>query len=143
MNEDNQKLPGAITATMIAPCGMNCTLCIGHLRQRKPCPGCHGEDAQKPGHCVTCRIVHCEELAKTDSAFCYACNSFPCPRLKRLDKRYRTKYGMSMLENLRQIEQAGLEAFLANERVRWACPECGNLICVHREECMACGRARG
>ena len=132
-----------MTAAMIAPCGMNCALCIGHLRERKPCAGCHGDDADKPGHCVTCRIVHCEELAKVDLPFCYACGSFPCTRLKRLDKRYRTKYGMSMLENLAFIEAQGLEAFVRNERLRWACPECGSLICVHRETCMACGRTRG
>ena len=134
--------PDSITGAMIAPCGMNCALCIGHLRERKPCAGCHGDDAHKPGHCVTCRIAHCEELAAADSAFCSACKSFPCARLKRLDKRYVAKYGMSMLENLAFIEAQGLEAFVTSERIRWACPECGSLICVHREDCMVCGRAR-
>lgn len=143
MNANRQKEPDSITAAMIAPCGMDCALCIGHLRERKPCAGCHGDDAHKPGHCVTCRIVHCEERAKVDSAFCYACGSFPCARMKQLDRRYRMKYGMSMLENLAFIESQGLEAFVENERLRWACPECGSLICVHREACMACGRARG
>ena len=134
--------PDSITGAMIAACGMNCALCIGHLRERKPCAGCHGDDAHKPGHCVTCHIAHCEELAAADSAFCSACKSFPCARLKRLDKRYVAKYGMSMLENLAFIEAQGLEAFVTSERIRWACPECGSLICVHREDCMVCGRAR-
>jgi hypothetical protein len=29
---------------MIAPCGMNCGLCIGHLREKKPCGGCFRKD---------------------------------------------------------------------------------------------------
>jgi predicted RNA-binding Zn-ribbon protein involved in translation (DUF1610 family) len=28
---------------------------------------------------------------------------------------------------------------VANEKVRWACPECGGTICVHRQVCYGCG----
>ena len=35
--------------------------------------------------------------------YCYECDGFPCARVKRLDKRYRTKYEMSMIENLEYI----------------------------------------
>ena len=40
--------------------------------------------------------------------FCFDCDKFPCDRLKRLDKRYREKYGMSEIENLNKIREIGL-----------------------------------
>ena len=67
---------------------------------------------------------------------------FPCARLRQLDKRYRTKYGMSMTENLLRIQEIGLEAFVAAEKLKWACPECGSLLCVHLPDCGVCGRSR-
>ena len=130
------------TAALIAPCGMNCGLCIGHLRERNRCPGCHGDDADKPKHCVVCRIRNCDGLGDEEQGFCFACATFPCARLRRLDKRYRTKYGMSMIENLESIRRFGLAEFVAREKERWACPECGSELCVHRDSCMACGHVR-
>jgi len=83
-------------------------------------------------------MVNCEYLAQTESGFCYDCEKYPCTRLKRLDKRYSTKYGMSMLENLNYIKKSGLESFLKNEEVRWTCKVCGSGLCVHRDFCLNC-----
>ena len=132
----------AIEASMIAPCGMNCALCSGFVRGRKPCPGCNGDDTFKPAYCVTCRIRHCTGHTGHETAFCHECETFPCARLKQLDKRYRTKYGMSMLENLAFIREQGIEAFVAREKVKWKCPDCGGVISVHKKECVYCGRLK-
>lgn len=124
---------------LIAPCGMNCGICIGHLREKKPCGGCFKkEDKNKPNQCRSCVIVNCELLAKTESDFCYDCEKYPCDRLKKLDKRYRTKYGMSMIENLAYIQNNSLEDFLRNEEIRWTCTECGFGLSVHRDICLNC-----
>jgi len=124
---------------MIAPCGMNCGLCIGHLRKRKPCRGCLGNnDINKPDGCKSCIVVACELLAKTESGFCYECPKYPCRRLKTLDKRYSTKYGMSMFENLTFIKENGLENFLKSEEEKWTCPNCGSGLSVHRDNCLIC-----
>lgn len=124
---------------LIAPCGMNCGLCIGHLREKKPCGGCFAKnDKNKPKNCRSCSIVNCESLKKTASGFCYECPSFPCNRLKNLDKRYRTNYGMSMLKNLDFIDKYGLDKFLLNEEKRWTCKTCGQGLCVHRKYCLNC-----
>jgi len=45
-------------------------------------------------------------------------------------------------ENLLHIEESGLEAFVASERLRWACPGCGSLRCVHLQDCGVCGHPR-
>ena len=126
-------------AGMIAPCGMNCGICIGHLREKRPCGGCFRmDDPNKPAQCRSCNIANCEFLARTDSGFCYDCEKYPCSRLQRLDKRYRTNYGMSMVENLNFVQENGMEAFLVNEETRWKCKVCGSGLCVHRDFCLNC-----
>lgn len=128
---------------MIAACGMNCGICIGHLRDKKPCGGCYKiDDLNKPNSCRSCKIVNCESLAETQSGFCYDCNKYPCARLKQLDKRYRTNYGMSMIENLEFIKSYGLEMFKQKEKVRWTCKTCGSQLCVHRNQCLKCNTER-
>lgn len=129
----------SIKTNLIAPCGMNCGICIGHLRDKRKCPGCNIESKNKPPHCNNCSIAKCEYLLKSKSKYCFGCGKFPCKRLKDLDKRYRTKYGMSMIDNLNSIKEIGIRRFVKNESARWTCPECGNLLCVHRTNCIYCG----
>lgn len=127
------------SAGLIAPCGMNCALCIGYQRKKKPCAGCNLENTNKPKHCIQCHIKTCNLLEQTSSGFCYDCTKYPCTRLKQLDKRYRTKYRMIMLENLDFIKSQGMNAFLEQETRRWSCLDCGQLASVHRENCQHCG----
>jgi len=124
--------------SMMAPCGMNCALCYAYQRDKNKCDGCWGAYEQKPNSCRKCSITNCEHLARTESKFCYDCEKFPCKRLKQLDKRYRTKYHMSMLENLANIKIHGLEIFVEMEHERWKCEQCGGVICVHRQYCLNC-----
>jgi hypothetical protein len=126
----------------IAPCGMNCLLCLAYRRSKDKCPGCRGPDNSKAKYCVSCRIKNCPALAGSGEDFCYACPKYPCARLKQLDRRYRTKYGMSMLENLNLIREKGSAAFLTAEAEKWRCG-CGALLCVHRAACLNCGAANG
>lgn len=123
----------------IAPCGMNCRLCIAYIREKNRCPGCNSEPGTKMASCEQCSIKNCPTIRDNDSGFCYECETFPCRRMKQLDKRYRTKYRMSMIENLKWIEEHGLEDFLKREGVRWECGTCGEIVSAHRTECPNCG----
>ena len=124
---------------LIAPCGMNCGLCIGYLRGKRPCGGCFKlDDENKPKVCRSCKIVNCNLLAETKSGFCYDCAKYPCARLKNLDNRYRKNYGMSMIENLAFIKNHGLEKFLKSEEDKWKCKVCGSGLSVHRKFCLNC-----
>src|SRR5574341_727420 len=127
-------------ASLIAPCGMNCRLCRAYVREKKACPGCSGNNRFKSKSCAQCRIKNCGILRAGEFKFCFSCGEYPCDRLRHLDKRYRTKYGMSMLENLENIKSLGIRSFVNRERERWACPKCGELLCVHKEYCLSCGR---
>jgi len=81
----------------------------------------------------------CDLLGKGLVRFCYDCRDFPCRWLKTLDKRYRTFYHMSMIENLEFIKTCGIDKFLEKEAVKWHCPECGGVISCHNGICYSCG----
>lgn len=129
---------------LIAPCGMNCALCVSYQFMEKDlnkqgfhrtyCPGCIPR-----GKNCTFMKSHCELLGKGLVRFCFECEKFPCERLKALDKRYRTKYHMSMIENLKSIKEYGIEPFLKQEDAKWRCSECGGAICCHNGLCLNCG----
>jgi len=57
------------------------------------------------------------ELSVVEDKFCFECKKFPCDRLKHLDKRYRTKYHMRMIENLEILKKLGLKQFIQNEQL--------------------------
>lgn len=128
---------------LIAPCGMNCGLCIAYQSQlhdlkkqgfhRQYCPGCipRGKNCLHMGD-------KCEQLRDGSVRFCFECTDFPCQRLKMLDKRYRTKYHMSMIENLRSIQENGIDTFMSEQKKRWKCEKCGGEICCHNGLCLAC-----
>ncbi len=124
---------------LVAPCGMNCGICKYYYRRENTCPGCRGPDENKSRYCIECIIVNCTEIKNTKSGFCYECADIPCKRLKNLDKRYSTKYHMSMLENLHFMKENGIEKFLEKENEKWNCPKCGRIVTCHGGMCLSCG----
>ena len=123
---------------------MNCAVCSAYLAMK--------HDLKKQGimrtYCAGCRPrgkncafmkKSCELLGEGKVKYCYECIDFPCRRLKVLDKRYRTNYHMSEIENLEYIKAHGMAAFLKREGEKWKCPECGGVICCHDGICFACG----
>lgn len=143
MTATNHKKTKKIASNLIAPCGMNCRLCLGYIREKNTCPGCRmidNQDSQKSKYRNRCRIRNCEQITRGKIKYCSErCNKYPCARLKQLDKRYRTKYGMSMIDNLQIIHESGIRHFIRKEKEKWICPECGEIICVHRPTCLSCG----
>jgi hypothetical protein len=128
---------------LIAPCGMNCAICIGYIRDKNKCPGCRKIDAYEFSYGRKCIIRNCLILKQNKMKFCSnKCQKYPCLRLKNLDKRYKNKYGMSMIENLENIDKDGIRKFIKNEKVKWQCSSCKEIICVHRYNCLKCGQNR-
>jgi predicted RNA-binding Zn-ribbon protein involved in translation (DUF1610 family) len=125
--------------SQLAPCGINCGTCRAHLRDKNKCSGCMASEGTIMGYCERCSIRNCELLEKTKSKFCYECSKFPCQRLKQIDKRYQTKYRISLIQNLKTISSSGIEAYLVNENARWTCPKCGAVLSVHHQNCLKCG----
>ncbi|MFH0993128.1 MAG: DUF3795 domain-containing protein [bacterium] len=128
---------------LIAPCGMNCNVCISyqakHLNlneqgfSKSYCPGCR----PRGKNCAFLK-KHCPTIGQGLVRFCFECGEFPCERLKGLDQRYRGKYHLSMIDNLRFIQDQGMEKFLEKEAAKWRCPTCGDVICCHNGLCLRC-----
>ena len=121
---------------LIAPCGMNCGVCTSYLAMmrdlknkgfgKKYCAGC----LPRGKNCVFMK-KQCSLLGNGLVRFCYECSDYPCRRLKTMDKRYREKYHMSMIENLDLIKSDGIERLLEREVTKWRCLKCGGTICCH------------
>ena len=129
---------------LIAPCGMNCGICSGYLAYghdiknkgiRMPyCSGCRPRDKK-------CAFLkkRCDLLLNKEVKYCYECIKFPCENLLHIDKRYKTFFRMSMIENLEFIKNNGIEEFFEKEEEKWNCPKCGDVICCHNSICFNCG----
>jgi hypothetical protein len=128
---------------LIAPCGMNCGICSGYLSLK--------HDLKSKGirmpYCVGCRPRNkkcaflkkrCDLLLNGSVKYCYECKDFPCDRLQRIDKRYRTYFRMSMIDNLEFIKNSGVSKFINAEKKKWKCSKCGEIICCHNGLCFNC-----
>ena len=134
----------SLTADLIAPCGMNCALCASNLALKNDlknkgvkmpyCTGCRARNKK-------CAFIkkRCSKVLNGEVNYCYECTSFPCDNLKKLDKRYKEQYKMSMIENLRFIKEHGMQSFLAEQAKQWKCPNCGELVSCHNGVCFNCG----
>ena len=129
----------AMQTKLLAPCGINCFVCRAYLREKNRCPGCRIDSSAKNKSCLRCKIKNCAQLK---SRFCFSCKDFPCFLIKRLDKRYRTRYELSVICNQLAIKKAGIMKFLKGETVKWGCPKCGKTLCMHNKDCLFCGEKR-
>jgi hypothetical protein len=127
-------------ATLIAPCGINCRLCRAYVRNKKECPGCRGDDSFKSKTRAACAIENCEKLIEGDFKYCFSCDDFPCARLRHLERRYTSNYGVSVLNNLMEIQEKGISSFVKSENKKWICSKCGEVICMHKGQCISCGQ---
>jgi len=131
------------TEQMIAPCGLNCSLCKEALKAENPCQGCNGDSSVKPEYCsLRCKIIICSMRESLAGEFCDKCPSYPCEHILEREHRYAAAYAMveSPIQNLKRIREEGMEQFLSSEREAWSCTACGGIICVHTGVCSQCGR---
>ena len=129
---------------LIAPCGMNCRVCSSYLASKFDLKN----KGVRMSYCIGCRPREkncaflkkkCNLLLDKKVNYCHECKDFPCDRLKRIDRRYRTYFRMSMIENLEFLKKNGVQAFLEREKMKWRCPTCGGTICCHNGICFECG----
>lgn len=135
---ETMKITTELPPTMLAPCGITCAVCYVYLKKKKPCLGCHGQDASKPEHCRKCKIKDCAAGQGID--FCFECPDFPCATIKRLDKSYRQRYEVSLIENAMRLKTVGAKRHLIEEKEKWICSHCGGIISLHDRICSECGK---
>ena len=122
---------------------MNCNVCAAYLATTHDmrskgfhmmyCIGCRPRD--KP-----CAFLkkRCARLRNGRVEYCFQCPTFPCKSLLAIDKRYRTQFRMSEVENLENIRDNGIDSFLRTERARWRCTRCSGVVSCHNGLCFDC-----
>jgi hypothetical protein len=135
----NNKFP----PELVAPCGMNCAICRAYIAYTHGIPRVRGKITYCAG-CVprakNCYIKrNCKKLDKHQIQSCSECATMPCEKLAHLDKRYRERYSMSMVENLKLLKVKGMDEFLKSQAEKYTCPSCGDVVCVHDAKCYSCG----
>lgn len=128
---------------LIAPCGINCGICHAYLAYLRGIPKKRG----KISYCIGCRPRNkqcaylkgnCEVIRNNIVEFCFQCKDYPCDRLKHTDERYRKDFDTSLIENLNEIKNDGIDKFLENQKKKYKCSRCGGIICVHNKKCYEC-----
>ena len=89
MKNEKKRRFAKFTKDLIAPCGANCSICMGYLSytRKTPCTGCLPRNKM-------CAFLkkRCDLLRDKKVRFCFECAEFPCRELKVLDQRYCTRY---------------------------------------------------
>ena len=129
---------------MIAPCGLDCSLCSMAHKNRSLVRAVWGlMTASRNSALSDAPSLQCEKRRANQYRFCDQCPDFPCEFSREREKRYQFQYALreSPLTNLREIRELGRERFLEQQRSRWTCGECGGVILVHDGICSGCGKA--
>jgi len=127
---------------ILAPCGINCSLCRAYQRKRNKCDGCYEVAGNRATHCESCKIKHCEDHHGKETELCIECEKFPCKKMKQIDLRYIRGYKVSLIQNQERLKKLGAEAYLEEEKKLWTCPNCGGTLCMHQTACLRCGVER-
>jgi len=133
------EMPMKIDTKMFAPCGMNCMVCYKHCYTKKtkhPCGGCMVESKNKPEHCRKCKIKDC--IQSKGITYCYECNEFPCKLIKNLERSYKKRYGVSLVENSQIAKEKDIPFLLNIHNQKYRCPKCGGIISIHDKVCSEC-----
>jgi len=131
------KAADQINIDMLAPCGLNCTLCSRHLG-KNPCPGCRARLSEPDTYRRKCVMRAC--VMERGYFTCADCADRPCKRMKAFTKRYRDGYGVDLDADAARLRAIGTEAFLKEQIKAHVCADCGSLIDLHFGRCSGCGR---
>lgn len=130
---------------LVSRCGLWCGACRTYLIQKKDlfeekgykrgCKGCWIQDK----NCAFLK-KKCPALRNGKIDYCFECETLPCEHLKNIDDKYREKYNISLIANLKRMKEIGIESWVQEQEKLYQCPECGGEISMHDKECFDCGK---
>lgn len=128
---------------LLAPCGMNCAICSRYLAyinnlKRSQCGGCRPENKKCSYLFAKCSGLNSSLKGTASAKFCFECEQYPCPQINRMDDRYRRHYQMSVKDNLESIKKRGKDKFVKQQREKYRCSRCGDLLSIHNGKCFKC-----
>jgi hypothetical protein len=91
------------------------------------CPGCRADDQGSE-----CKIRNC--AGERNLAHCGDCPDFPCKRITDFSSD-GTPHHSEAIPNLRAIREMGVDAWLAEQKARFAC-SCGKRLSWYARRCI-------
>lgn len=136
-DKPNDTKIGAKKTFDIAYCGIYCAACEVHLKENKQGKKCKG--CTHPSMESKCVIFNCAKEKKV--ANCGLCESFEsCEKLKAHHEK--PLYRQVARRTCTKIKQEGMDAVVAEQKVRWTCKSCGKLFPWNTSgTCPHCGKA--
>lgn len=128
-------------------CGLYCGACSSKLLHDKamgdnelkdfqveyqdsPCAGCAS------GVNPDCEFVICNQTHGTQC--CAFCAEFPCPMIIKFSQD-EWAHHIDVIDNLKRIKEIGIDAWLAEQKQQWSCPQCGSRTHWYQSKCCHCG----
>ncbi len=108
--------------------------------EKLQCDGCLS-GGQLAAHCQTCDI-RLHALSTQNDSRCSGCQELPCYRITSLINQGNYPHRQEYLPNLAKIKEMGVEEWVAYEKARWSCPQCGWSISWYDARCTGCGAPR-
>jgi len=100
------------------------------------CDGCLSGGRLTP-YCQQCQLRLCPD-DKSGVTRCSDCPDFPCSRITGFNND-GVRHHAEVLDNLRRLQEIGLEAWLKQEEERWCCPQCQTPVDWYARTCFQCG----
>ena len=98
------------------------------------CGGCLSNDLFM--HCKHCEIRDCVQAKGYEG--CHQCAEFPCVHIDDFPMAVGKKVILRAIPHWREV---GTEQWMADEEVRYLCPECGHQLFRGAMRCNACKAA--
>jgi hypothetical protein len=99
------------------------------------CYGCRSE--KRSFYCENlCHMYSC--AAKRGLDFCGECEEYPCEELNKFQAE--RPHRLELWESLKRINEAGYLQWFEEEKIHYACPDCGTINSAYDMTCRSCGR---
>jgi hypothetical protein len=114
--------------------------CLGSVpKEDLACGGCKS-DAVYTG-CSTCNLRQCAR--EKGVAHCIDCSDYPCKMYSNWQSaaKFLVPHSSDAVSSLEAIKRDGVASWLAAQKRRWSCPDCGSLFSWYSPKCYKCGRS--
>jgi hypothetical protein len=102
------------------------------------CGGCKSDSVY--AGCSICNLRRCARERGVEH--CIECVKYPCTSYRRWQSvaKAMAPHARTAPESLVAIRRDGAAAWLAEQKCRWSCPDCGTPFSWYARTCAACGR---
>ena len=113
--------------------------CLGRVpREELVCGGCKSDDVY--AGCSTCSLRGCARGKNVEH--CVDCADYPCTRYSKWQSLAKfLPHTHESASSLETIKRDGIDRWLAEQKKRWLCPDCGTPFSWYASVCSKCDRS--